>query len=95
MGIVKRKPNEVLLRVDSWSIERSWEEPNIGTIRPEWFHDNGKSFIKHECPGERAVASVYVWANKANACWRCQVSIPDGIKGAWIMHNWEELQSER
>ena len=91
----KRIPNVMLLRVGSWSIERSWEEPSGGTFRPAWFHNNEHSIIKHECPGKHTVASVYVWAMKEKLCWRCGEGIPEGVKGAWTLHNWEAIQNGR
>jgi hypothetical protein len=96
MGVSVRKKNEVLMRLDDWSIERSWEEPNESTVTPAWYHDNQKSYVKHKCPGQHAVASVYVWPETDGtlhiACWRCSTDIPEGIKTVWIMHNWEELR---
>jgi hypothetical protein len=90
-----RKP-EVLMRLDSWSIERCWDKPSATTRRPEWYHDNEKSYVKHECPGRQVVKAVYVWPETDGtlhvACWRCSTPIPEGIKTVWIMHNWEELQ---
>lgn len=92
MGEAERKPNEVLMEKDGWSIERSWTGPSPTIHRPEWWYDNTKSFIMHRCPGERSIRTVYVW-NK-DKCWRCQADVPKEIKGLWIMHNWEELQHE-
>jgi hypothetical protein len=87
------------MRLDSWSIERSWDKPSERTVQPEWYHDNEKSYVKHECPGVNAVRSVFVWPSSQTltlhtACWRCSTPIPEGIKTVWIMHNWEELQHE-
>ena len=95
MGKSYVRPNEVLLQEGAWSIERSWEKPSEGTVRPVWWHDNTKSFVKHKCPGERSVLSVYVWCDIEKVCWRCGEPIPDGLKGVWLMHNWEAIQSER
>ncbi len=99
MGKSYVKPDEILLVDGSWSIVRSFEPPSDKTVRPEWFHDNTKSYIKHRCKGERAVGSIYIWPRDGGrthvACWRCDDPIPDGIKGTWIMHNWEALQNER
>ncbi len=95
MGEAKVKPNEVLIVEGRWSIERSWEKPSQVTIRPSYWHDNTKSFIKHRCPGEKRVPTVYGWPNEKSTCWRCDEPIPDGIQALWRFHNWEVLQRER
>ena len=95
MGRSYGELTEVLMRLDSWSIERSWEKPSENTIRPEWYHDNETSYVKHRCPGEKAVETVYVWPDSSKNCWRCTEPIPDGIKTVWIMHNWEAIQNGR
>ena len=96
MGKAKAKPNEVLLVKGRWSIERSWEKPAAGTVRPSWWHDNTKSFIKHRCTGDWMVPTVFGWpdTDDEEVCWRCEEPIPDGIKGTWMLHNWEALQRE-
>ncbi len=89
--------NEVLLVKGRWSIERSWERPSEGTVRPSWWHDNTKSFIKHRCTGDWwVVPTVFGWpdTDDGEVCWRCEEPIPDGIKGTWMLHNWEALQRE-
>lgn len=95
MGESNVKPAEVLIEQDGWSIKRSWERPSEYTVRPEWYHDNSKSYLMHRCPGEKVVISVFVWPDNSNNCWRCTTPIPDEIKGLWIMHNWEAIQNER
>lgn len=59
--------------------------------------DDKRLVMKHACQHRMVggtpltVSKVYVYPVPTGVCWRCNATMPNEIRGLYLMHEWDKL----